>query len=128
MATKPTSLCPNFLGSLIKGGVSQNAILARVNARLKLDYQIDNPIQLAIDSVKPLLEYKSMMGRKQTLPRVLTPHRQNGIAIRWLVEAATQREYNTVRNLERGLYDEIAEIFAGTSSLYAKRFNMHKST
>ena len=124
---QPPHLCSNFLGSLIKGGVSQHAIVARVNARLKLDYQIDNPIQLAIDSVKPLLEYKSMMGRRQTLPRILSPHRQNGIAIRWLIEAATERKYNTVRSLEKGLYDEIAEIFAGTSSLYAKRFNMHKS-
>lgn len=113
---------------MIKCGTSQHAIVAKVNAKLKLDYQIDNPIQLAIDSVKPLLEYRSMMGRRQTLPKILSPNRQNGVAIRWLIETAKQREYNTVSSLERGLYDEIAEIFAGTSSLYTKRFNMHKSS
>lgn len=121
-------LCKQFVGSLVKEGQRQDAAIAKVNTRLKLAYQVDNPIQLALDIIKPLVQYKSVAGRKQTIPKVLSEHRRLGEAVRWILESAHGRKYSHKRDLEQSLFDEVEAIFDGSSHLYARRFNMHKTS
>ena len=100
------------------------------NAKLKLKYQIDNPIQVAIDTVKPIIRHPTRKGKQAEsleAPVVLTQQQQSRIAVKWILEAVRNRKYEfNCRNFEKGLFDEVSAIFDGNSSLFQKRFNYHK--
>lgn len=120
------ALTKTFSQILTKGGKRQEAILARVNSRLKLKYQVDNPIQLAITACKPIVRFKKTKPKRYE-PIALTEKIQMNLAIKWIIECAYKREYDNIKDLERGLFDEVVSVLDGSSKVYEKRFNMHKS-
>lgn len=123
----PKMLVPTFLTILCKKGIKRENVLASVNSRLKHSFQTDNPIQIAIDAIKPVLKYKKLKGLKKAVPVVLNEKTQINTAIKWIVDSASSKQYNQKPSLEKGLYDEISSILLGTSSLFTKRFQFHRN-
>jgi len=123
----PSVLMAHFVKVLTKHGQRQDSILASVHARLKSRYGVDHPIHTAIESIKPVLKYQRFKNCRHYVPIVLRPKSSEGIAIRWVIEAAANRKYQSKRNLERGLFDEFDGILQGNSAIYQKRLNFHRN-
>lgn len=132
MVLSPTTVkLPSVvLGKLTKQGKTQDSILSKVNSRLKLLLQLDNPIQKSIDTIRPVLYYKrSSKSASDSHPIMLSEKKSFNLGWHWIVHAAMERKYIAGRktDLEQGLYDEILAIFQGTSSLYTRRFRFHRA-
>jgi ribosomal protein S7 len=127
VSSSPTELMSHFVKVMTKGGRCRDDIVARVNSKLRQRYGVEFPIQVAVDAVKPVLKFQKFKHSKQYVPIVLHSKSAEGIAIRWIVNTASAKEYLGKRNVERGLYDEIDSILLGTSSVYQKRFNFHRN-
>ena len=86
-------------------------------------------ITTAIDNVKPILEVKKIRisGNTQLVPAIIPKHRQQTLAIRWLLEAAAKRR-NTKRNmsLAQCLSLEILDAFHKVGVVRQKRDELHK--
>jgi ribosomal protein S7 len=123
----PSKLNGAFLTILCKRGIKRENVVASVNSKLRKFYLVENPIQHAIDAVKPVLQYKKMKGMKKAVPVLLPEKRQTNTAIKWIIESALSKNYKYGPCLERGLFDEINSIIQGTSSVYQKRYMFHKN-
>ena len=121
-----SKLNPSFINILCKKGIKRETELADINTRLKLTLQVDNPIQKAIDVIKPILTFKKQRG-KFSIPVVLTPKQQESTAIRWIIKSGSNRKYFGRPIIEMGIYDEIVSILQGTSPLFAKRYHFHRN-
>lgn len=117
----------HFTQIVTKGGQKRDDVICRVNAQLRQKYGVEWPIQIAVDSVKPVLKYQRFKHSKQYVPIILHESSAEGIAIRWIIDAAGNRTYLGKKNFERGLVDEIDAVLQGTSSVYQKRFNFHRN-
>ena len=130
MISSTGKLFEGFLGNCIKKGFMPDQALCLANAKLKLKYQVDNPIQVAIDAVKPVIRHPAKKGFSSVssqLPEILTPIQQSRMAVKWILEGVRNRKYAyDCRNFEKGVFDEVSAIFDGTSSIFQKRFNYHK--
>ena len=101
--------------------------MSQVNAILRQRYGVEWPIQVAVDSVKPVLKFQRFKHSKQYVPIILHAASAEGIAIRWIVQAAHNRMYLGKRDFKRGLVDELDAVLQGTSSVYQKRFTFHRN-
>jgi hypothetical protein len=118
-----------FLHKFIDGGDIPYIELMDTNSRLKLKYQVDNPFQIAVEAVKPVIRFLKSGNKKNHLPTVIKPKLQCSIVGRWIVDACyakTKGQGSKLRYRE-ALFNEIDAIIAGNSSLYAKRYQMHKT-
>ncbi|EPZ36290.1 Synaptojanin domain-containing protein [Rozella allomycis CSF55] len=68
-----------FLNCFIKDGQFPTEEFININRALKMKYQVANPIQLAIDSVKPIVMFKTQRGKNNPIPNILTYRRQMSI-------------------------------------------------
>lgn len=128
VSSRPVELMSHFAKVLTKHGHRGDDVLSRVSATLRHKYGHPNPIQVAVDGIKPVLKYQRFKPARQSIPIVLHPKPSVGIALRWIVDLASKRTYIGDRPcLERGLVDELDAIIQGTSSLYAKRAQFHKN-
>ena len=128
VSSRPVELMSHFARILTKHGLRGDDVLARVSASLRHKYGHPDPIQVAVDGIKPVLKYQRFKPARQSVPIVLHPKPSVGIAIRWIVDLASKRTYVGDRPcLERGLVDELDAIIQGTSPLYAKRAQFHKN-
>lgn len=123
----PAQLMSHFVKILTKNGQRQDSVLARIHAQLKSRYGVDHPIHTAVESVKPVLKYQKFKNARHYVPIVLHPKSSEGIAIRWIVDAASNRKYQGRKSLERGLFDEFDGILQGNSPVYQKRLNFHRN-
>lgn len=122
-----SAIMQHFTQIITKGGQKRDDIVGRVNSVLRQKYGVEWPIQIAVDSVKPVLKFQRFKHSKHYVPVILHAASAEGIAIRWIVEAAHNRMYLGKRDFLRGLIDEIDAILQGTSSVYQKRFNFHRN-
>lgn len=128
VSSRPVELMTHFAKVLTKHGIRGDDVLARVSATLRHKYGHPDPIQVAVDGIKPVLKYQRFKPARQSVPIVLHPKPSVGIALRWIVDLASKRTYVGDRPcLERGLVDELDAILQGTSALYAKRAQFHKN-
>ena len=129
LARPPCSLLQHFSSILIQHGKRHDALLMRINTALKIKYGVPNPIEVAVDAVKPIIRYYRPKDRKIWLPEAIWPKSSTGMAIRWITKAASARTYGEWKrpDLGRGLMDEIEGILSGTSSLFAKKLACHKN-
>jgi len=103
-------------------------LAAAVNFTLRVKYQVPDPIRAAIEAIRPVLKYQRFKMDKAASTILLEPKIADGVAIRWVVGQASERTYTGgLRDIERGLVDEFDAILQGTSSLYQKRFQMHRN-
>ena len=79
----------------------------------------------ALDNVKPLVEVKSRRvgGANYQVPVEVSPDRQVGIALRWLVTYAQGRKGRPMRN---ALAEEILDAFNNTGTAVKKRDSTHR--
>ena len=104
--------------------------LARAAFRLRLRFQMEDPIGVAVEAIKPVIQYVKVGTQRNLIARTIKPEKQTRMAMKWLVKAAFARGYGPggrVSDFEQGLVDEVSAVLAGTSSLYQKRFNMHRN-
>lgn len=117
-----------LLTLLLKGGNVLDGKLARASFRLRVAFQLQDPFQLAINTIRPALTYSRSRGKRLFLPMLLAPEKSERLAVRWIVEAARSRRYLAgAPDMEQGIVDEVAAILGGTSKLYARRFNLHRN-
>ena len=86
-------------------------------------------VTTAIDNVKPILEVKKVRisGSTQLVPSIISKRRQDTLAIRWILEAATKRR-SAKRNLtlDQCLFAEIVDAFNKVGTVRKKRDELHK--
>lgn len=116
-----------LVNTITRRGMKGDKVVSDVNARLAHRYGVHNPIQIAIDAIKPSLIYRKDKCRRKYIPMPLYPHVASGIAIKWIVKTARERLFGGRPVIERGLYREIDLIIQGTSSLYSKKFQTHRN-
>lgn len=128
---EPDAVTNSFIATLTRHGIRRDSLLARVTSKLRLKYGHPAPLDLAIDALRPSVRYvrpKDSKSSKYHVPVALWPQSGVGMAVRWVVKAARERKYRGQRpDLERGLWDELDAVLSGTSSLFAKKANMHRN-
>jgi len=87
-----------------------------------------NPLEIlqrAVDNAKPRLEVKPRRvgGATYQVPLEVTPDRQVGLAVRWLVDFADARKGTPLRN---ALASEIMDAYQGQGNAIRKRDEVHK--
>lgn len=83
----------------------------------------------AIENVKPIVEVKKVRvaGSTQLVPCIIAKHRQETLALRWLVEAATKRrKLKRSLKLEHCLVAEIVDASRKVGLVRKKRDELHK--
>ena len=83
----------------------------------------------AVDNVKPIVEVKKVRiaGSTQLVPSIIATHRQETLALRWLVEAATKRrKLKGSLKLEHCLVAEIVDASKKVGALRKRRDELHK--
>lgn len=126
-STNQALLC-HFSALLTRHGKRGESIVVQVQAQSQLRYAVSNPVQMAIDAIKPVVKYYKSKVTRQYVPLALYPKTAESMALRWLIEAASSKTYVGGRpNIVRGLVDEIDSIMDGSSSLYQKKFNTHRN-
>ncbi len=88
----------------------------------------DDPAEIiskAIENTTPRVEVRSRRvgGATYQVPREISRKRQQGMAIRWLVDAARAKRG---KPMARRLAEEIFDAFNGQGSAVTKRENTHK--
>ena len=127
LARPPTALLSHFSALLIKHGHRHDTLLSRITTKLRLKYSVPNPIESAVDALKPTIRYFRPKDRKVWVPEAVWPKSAASMAMRWIIRAATARKYGERPDLERGLFDELDAVLAGTSSLFSKKQQCHKN-
>ncbi len=122
-----SAIMKHFTQIVTMGGQKRDDVVSKVNAILRQKYGVEWPIQVAVDSVKPVLKFQRFKHAKQYVPIILHAASAEGIAIRWIVQAAHNRNYLGKRDFKRGLIDELDAVLQGTSSVYQKRFTVHRN-
>jgi ribosomal protein S7 len=126
---EPTQILAHLAGLLTKNGKRQDAVLMRVHNALSLKYGHPNPVEVAVDAVRPIVRYFKPKNIKIFVPEALWPRTSIGMALRWIVKGAEARTYGPwkVPDLERGLGDELDSVLDGTSALYARKLQCHRN-
>ena len=120
-----------FVTTLTKHGMRRDVILCRVSTKLSIKYGRPDVLAKAVDAIRPVVRFnKEPVKRKTWIPIALSEKSSIGLGIRWIIKAASEREYTDTtkrRDLERSLEDEIEAVLQGTSSLYSKRAQFHRN-
>lgn len=127
LARPPTALLSHFSALLTKHGHRSDIRLTRIATKLRLKYAVPNPIECAVDALRPTIRYYRPKDRKVWVPEAVWPKSAASMAMRWIIRAASARKYGELPNLERGLFDEVDAVLAGTSSLFSKKQQCHKN-
>lgn len=127
LARPPTALLTHFSNLLTKHGHRKDALVMRITTKLRQKYGIPNPIEVAVDALKPTIRYYRPKDRKVWVPEALWPKSAASVAMRWIIGAASSRTYGHLPNLERGLLDEVEAVLQGTSPLFSKKLQCHKN-
>jgi ribosomal protein S7 len=114
---------------LTRGGSCIDEKIVRAEFLLKIAFQIPDPFALAVESIRPILKYQKSLGAKVYKPILLNDDVSRRLAVKWIIGEARVKRYHSVQipEMQQALYDEICSVLAGTSKLYAKRFQMHKN-
>jgi small subunit ribosomal protein S7 len=93
-----------------------------------------NPINVflkALDNVKPLFELRNIRksGKSQPIPALIKQDRQQGIALRWIVEATRAEKKSTKNRLKPFhvlLAKQLYEASIRKGEAFQKKQNVHK--
>jgi small subunit ribosomal protein S7 len=122
-----------FVNHIMKSGLKQRArrtisdTLHHLKHSSKEEQKSAQEIfEEAIDKVSPLVKTKStkMNGKNQLFPKPLSQRQSRRIGIDWIAIEATKRKGDYGFGERIGV--EMLKIMDGTSTLFAKRENVHK--
>jgi small subunit ribosomal protein S7 len=82
-------------------------------------------VETALNNVKPLVETKSRRvgGSNYQVPVPVSRHRQQALAIRWVVDAARSKKG---KSMAQRLADELYDAYNNTGAAFTKKENVHK--
>jgi len=83
----------------------------------------------SINNIKPIFEVKRIRigGSTYQVPSLVSFHRQESLAIRWIIQAARERKKKNPKiNFEDCLALEILEAFKKQGNAHNKRDDLHK--
>lgn len=124
-----TTIIKKFANFLMKQGCKITAIkiINTVFHLLEKDFNTKAGFVFihALESIKPLFEVrtKKIGGSVFKIPIIIQPHRQNTLAIKWLLETAKLRNEKTTA---LKIYHEILNINKNQSIITKKRDEQHK--
>mmetsp|Transcript_66455 Transcript_66455/g.110509 ORF Transcript_66455/g.110509 Transcript_66455/m.110509 type:complete len:239 (-) Transcript_66455:160-876(-) len=79
----------------------------------------------AVENVRPMVEVRTMKSRSnQQVPMPLTPHRSEGLAMKWLVSAARKRKQ--AGGMGAKLHQELLQAADNKGNAVARRDAMHQ--
>lgn len=119
--------------TMTRHGIRRDTILGRITTRLAMRYGRPDALAVAVDAIRPVVRYhKEPVLRKSWIPMALPEGPSIGLAIRWILGNAKAKEYFGTtgirrRDLERAVEEELVAILDGSSNLYAKRLQFHRS-
>ena len=99
-----STLLAKFVNNLMKAGKKSTAQRITYGAfDIIRDKTGDNPLKIfkkGLDNIKPMLEVKSRRvgGATYQVPVEVSPRRQLSLALRWLIDFATQRGEKTMKD------------------------------
>jgi small subunit ribosomal protein S7 len=125
-----SKLVTKFINCMMERGkksVAQNSFygaMKMISEKVK-DKSALEVFETAVNNVKPLFEVRSKRvgGASYQVPMQVKPHRQQSLAIRWILEAARGKKGKPIS--ER-LASELADAYAGQGGAMATRENVHK--
>lgn len=124
-----------FAKHLLKGGKASHAekIMYATLYRLKNQTE-DDPlyvIQKAVEHSQPLftLKKRRVAGRTRQVPGLLRAKKREGIAVRWILEAAAQRQKSSKGSLPFAecLSAEFLDAFRKEGNVMRKKNELHKT-
>lgn len=130
-----------FVSCLMKDGKKQKAFFlvskALDTALKKLSTQTSENIPLssmsfiieAVENIRPSVEVRSkkIAGVSRDIPSLVPPKRGQGIAIRWILDAARGRKKTASRTFVDNLADELVDAYLKRGTPRQKRDSLHKA-
>ncbi len=124
-----SELVTNLINTIMKCGkktVAQAIVYGAMD--IIEEKQKADPLEVfmqALDNVRPVVEVKSRRvgGANYQVPVEISPNRQVGIALRWIVNFADGRKGRTMRDALAG---EILDAYNNTGSAVKKKDDTHK--
>lgn len=114
-----------FVNMIMKDGKKQTARGLLWNAFERLRAAGHDPqevLQNAVENARPMMEMRTM--RMGQVPFPLTPRRAEGLAMKWIVEAARKRKSRG--GMGEGLFNELLQAHQRKGSAVGKRETVHK--
>ncbi|MBS3763083.1 MAG: 30S ribosomal protein S7 [Planctomycetes bacterium] len=125
-----SKLISKFIGCLMGGGKRSAAERIVYKAMDILGERVDDddPLEAfekAIDNVKPVIEVRSRRigGMTYQVPIEVTSKRQTSLAIRWILDAADNKEG---RPMYLCLAEELIDAYHRQGAAYTQRENTHR--
>jgi len=124
-----SQLVTKFIHTIMKRGKKQTAQRIFYGAMdIVRDKTQDDPLKAfkrAVDNVKPAVEVKSRRvgGATYQVPVEVRPERRQSLAIRWLIEYATERPEKTMRDKLAG---ELLDAANERGGAIKKREDVHR--
>ena len=123
-------LVSKFVNCLMKDGeksVAQRIFYAAmdiVSQRIK-DADPLEVFETAVNNVKPVMEVRSKRvgGATYQVPMPVKKHRQQSLAIRWIIQAAREKKGRPMANR---LADELCDAYRRTGTAMTRRENVHR--
>ncbi len=118
-----------FMNNLMIDGKKAVAEKIVYNAMDRVEAKIKRaPVEVfheALDNIKPAVEVRSRRvgGATYQVPVEVRPERREALAIRWLIQAARNRNENT---MEERLAGELLDAVNGRGAAVKKREDTHK--
>ncbi len=118
-----------FMNNLMIDGKKAVAEKIVYNAMDRIEEKIKRaPVEVfheALDNIKPAVEVRSRRvgGATYQVPVEVRPERREALAIRWLIQAARNRNENT---MEERLAGELLDAVNGRGAAVKKREDTHK--
>lgn len=122
LSTKMPTLSPllSFQGSKLNENNNSNTAKKVLNT--------SEMIERAINNVSPFLEVRKVRTSRNSkqVPSMIQKNRQETLAIRWIIEAAQQRQKKSSQNFSKCLAIEFLEAYSKRGIARQKRNEMHK--
>mmetsp|Transcript_15525 Transcript_15525/g.41744 ORF Transcript_15525/g.41744 Transcript_15525/m.41744 type:complete len:142 (-) Transcript_15525:325-750(-) len=125
------SMISRMVRTLMRHGKKETSqrIVDGAFAILKREHDVSDPIKFlyeAVQNAKPLIETRSIIvaGRKVLIPKPVPPHRQEGLALRFVRDAMRERKEHTA---ESRLAKELLELHEKQGGARRRRDNEHRT-
>ncbi len=122
-------LVSSFVNTLLskgKKGLAERTVYAALElAAQRVNAEVLDVFQKALNNVKPLLEVKSRRvgGSTYQVPVEVRPERRTSLGMRWLIQYARERGEKTMKEKLAG---EIADAYKGEGAAVKKREDTHR--
>ncbi len=123
-------LLAKFINMIMKNGkktIAQDIVYSALDkiAEIKKETNCLKLFNEVMDAVKPQVEVRSRRvgGANYQVPMPVSSERQNALAFRWIIAAATARRG---KSMSERLLSEMTDVLAGTGGAIKKKEDTHR--